>query len=267
MREEEKPDMKKLFVRAWVLTAVLVSICTDADPQSERKKSGAAPTLEEALAWMKRLPPVESTPADTFAKLTVDDLKTMTDFRYGGHTAAGPHVATPAAEFRYLTALPALKKLDLLEDDGVNDEAAVHLGKISTLTYLDFGGGGGKVTPAGLKHLAGLKELTYLGMAGNLAKAKADLDSGLPFLAKLPKLEVLVLSNTPVTDSGLAHLARCPALKDLRLAMTGVTDAGLLPLASIKTLTQVTFDKKTKVTPQGIARFEKLLPGCKVLVN
>jgi hypothetical protein len=49
--------------------------------------------------------------------------------------------------------------------------------------------------------------------------------------------------------------------------MTGVTDAGLLALAPVKTLTQVSFDSKTKVTPQGIARFEKLRPGGAVVVK
>lgn len=249
---------------AWA--ALLTLAASPAVSQSKNKSSGA-PTLEETLAWLKRLPPVENAPAGQFATLTVEDLKTMADFRYGGHTAAGPHVATPAAEFRYLTALPALKKLDLLENDGVNDEAVAHFGKIATLAHLDFGGGGGKVTGPAMKHLTGLKELVYLGMAGNLSGTRGDIDGGLPHVAKLPRLEVLVLSNTPVTDAGLAQLARCPALKDLRLAMTGITDAGLLGMASCKTLTHVTFDKKTKVTSQGIAKFEKLLPGCKVVVQ
>ncbi len=243
----------------------LLALSTLTALQAGRKNG--APTLDETLAWMKRLPQVEHLPPDGFAKLTVDDLKTLTDFRYGGHTKAGPHVATPAAEFRFLTALPALRKLDLLENDGVNDEAMAHLGKIPTLTYLDFGGGGAQVTPAGMRHLAKLKELTYLGMAGNAKKIKVGIVAGLPVVAALPKLEVLVLGNTLVTDAGLAALAKCPALKELHLPMTDISDAGLLHLRSIKTLTVVRLDKKTKVTPQAIARLEKARPGCKVQVN
>ncbi len=257
-------------MKAWtcciLVTAVLLCVGPDAWPQSA-KKNGGAPTLDQALAWMKKLPPVEGLPADRFEKLTVEDLKAMTDFRYGGHTKAGPHVATPAAEFRHLAALPALRKLDLLENDGVNDEAMSHIGKVGTLTYLDFGGGGAQVTPAGMRHLAGLKELTFLGMAGNARRIKVGIDAGLPAVAALPKLEVLVLGNTLVTDAGLAALAKCPALKELHLPMTDVTDAGLASLASIRTLAKVAFDKQTKVTPQGIARLEKALPGCKVVLN
>jgi hypothetical protein len=259
--------LMKMTLSTWLGVALVLSIRIDTYAQSERKRSDAVPSLEETLAWLKRLPPVESAPAGTFAAMSVEGLQAMTTFRYGGHTAAGPHVATPAAEFRFLRALPALRKLDLVENDGVDDEAAAHIGKIATLTDLDFGGGGGRVTAAGMKSLTTLKDLVSLGMAGNLSKTKGDLDSCLPYVAKLPKLETLVLSNTPVTDAGLSYLARCSSLKEVRLAMTGVSDAGLLNLASLKSLTQVVLDKKTKVTPQGIQRFEKLLPGCKVVVH
>lgn len=231
--------------------------------QADPKKDDKAPSLEETLAWMKKLPPLAKMPDDQYTKLTLEDLKVMTDFSYGGHTKAGPHVATPAGEFRYLTALPALQKLDLMENDGIDDEALSHIGKIKALTHLTLGGGGGRVTGAGLKHLENQKGLVHLFMPGSCTAG--DLNAGLGSLAKLPQLEVLHLGNDKITDQGLMLMAKATKLKELSLPMNpNITDAGLLSLKSIKTLTVVKVDKKSKVTPQGIAQLQKAVPNCKV---
>lgn len=249
----------KLTFTTLVLSALLATV----GAAQEGKKDGKSPTLEATLAWLKKLPPIEKRPDDAFSKLTLEDLKVMTDFSYGGHTKAGPHVATPAGEFRFLTALPALLKLDLMENDGIDDEALGHLGKIRTLTHLTLGGGGGRVTAAGLKHLEGQKLLVHLVMPGSCTTG--DLNAGLGSLAKLPQLEVLHLGNDKITDQGLMLLAKAPKLKELSLPMNpNITDAGLVSLRSIKTLTSVKVDKKSKVTPQGIALLQKALPGCTV---
>ena len=220
------------------------------------------PKPEETLKWMKKLPSLRGWKSHPYASLSVGDLKTLKKFAYGGHTASGPHVATPAPEFRYLTGLPALEELDLLENDGVDDSALVHIGKIGSLTSLDFGGGGARVTGAGLKHVRGLKGLVFLGMAGN----KGEIDAGMTFVASLPNLQVLVLSNTRVTDAGLARLAKAPRLREVQVAMNSrITDRGLLALRSNRSLKKIIVDRKAKVSARGIARLKRSLPECAVV--
>ena len=46
-----------------------------------------------------------------------------------------------------------------------------------------------------------------------------------------------------------------------------ITDTGLLSLRSITTLTTVRVDKKSKVTPDGIAQLQMALPRCKVTLQ
>jgi hypothetical protein len=85
-------------------------------------------------------------------------------------------------------AVKFIKKLDgrILRDEKAKDNPIVGVGLGRT-----------KVTDAGLKHLAGLKQL-----------------------------QLLVLTNTNVTDAGLKHLAGLKQLRFLNLSGTKVTDKG-----------------------------------------
>ncbi len=52
-------------------------------------------------------------------------------------------------------------------------------------------------------------------------------DAGVSELAGLPRLKVLLLSDTAVTDAGIVELAACPRLTTLALGRsTRVTDGG-----------------------------------------
>ena len=62
---------------------------------------------------------------------------------------------------------------------------------------------GTDVTDAGLKDLAGLKQLQWL----NLTKTQVT-DAGLKHLAGLKQLRLLLLTNTKVTDKGIADLKK-----------------------------------------------------------
>jgi len=253
-------------VFGWATVALLCLAAVQAWPQGEKKKERGVPSLEETLAWMKKLPPLGKPAENPYAKLTVDDLKALKDFSHGGHTAQGPHVSTRGSEFRFLTALPRLEKLDLMENDGVDDEALSHIGRIKSLTHVTLGGGGAQITGAGLRHLENLKELTELIMPGSCKTG--DLNAGLGSLAALPKLEVLHLGNDKIADQGLALLAKATKLKELRLPMNpGITDRGLLSLQALKSLRRVALDGGTKVTPQGIAQLRKQLPECVVTTD
>jgi hypothetical protein len=55
-------------------------------------------------------------------------------------------------------------------------------------------------------------------------------DAGLPYFARLPRLERLDLSGTRVTDAGLASLQALPRLKRVDLTGTAVSAAGVREL-------------------------------------
>lgn len=82
-----------------------------------------------------------------------------------------------------------------------------------------------KVTDAGLKAVAGMKNLTELRLDGTSVG-----DAGLDHLKGLAALEYLNLYNTKVTDAGIQKLAGMPKLKALYVWQTGVTKAGVAQL-------------------------------------
>lgn len=82
-----------------------------------------------------------------------------------------------------------------------------------------------KVTDAGLKALAGYKNLKELHLEGT-----GISDAGLDHLKDLTSLEYLNLYNTKVTDAGMGKLAGLTKLKSLYLWQTGVTKAGVAAL-------------------------------------
>jgi len=223
--------------------------------------AATASPADDALAWLKSIDDQFKQPR--LPGLTVEKLKTLTEVNLGGHRKSdNKHIAIPAAEFRHLAALPALRKATLWEIDGLDDSALAHIGKVATLRELELGDAA--ITSAGLKHLRGLRELTFLG----LGWTKDVTDAGLPELAALPNLEVLILSGTKVTDAGLAQLVQFPKLKEVRLAaLPQITDAGLLKLKDCKALNTVVVNKKTGTTPAGIAAFKQQKPGCEVIVK
>lgn len=82
-----------------------------------------------------------------------------------------------------------------------------------------------KVTDAGLKALAGYKNLKELHLEGT-----GISDAGLDHLKGLTSLEYLNLYNTKVTDAGLSKLTGLTKMKSLYLWQTGVTKAGVAAL-------------------------------------
>jgi hypothetical protein len=177
------------------------------------------PTLEDTLAWLKKMPTMSRSAIgpkaelDCFHKLTVADLSILKELHLGSHVVKEGklqpgHVEFPADDYRYLTALLALEKLDLMENS-LGDAALVHLGKIGTLTSLTFGDH--LITDAGLKHLVNLKKLTYLNLCWPDKKLCGLIsDKGLDEVAKLTAMETLDLRAIQVTDAGLAKLQALP---------------------------------------------------------
>ena len=135
-------------------------------------------------------------------------------------------IAADAKAFRF-TALNVAKEF--------GDAGLEPLGPIADkIASLDIARS--KVTDAGLKALAGMKNLKELHLEGT-----GISDAGLDHLKGLAELEYLNLYNTKVTDAGAAKLAGLGKLKAIYLWQTGVTKAGVaalkakLPAAHINT--------------------------------
>lgn len=102
-----------------------------------------------------------------------------------------------------------------------------------------------KVTDAGLKELASLKNLTSLSLTSTEVT-----DEGIKDLAPLQNLKTLILWSTKVTDAGLKDLAPLKNLTSLSLN-DQVTDRGLKDLAPLKNLVKLELSS-TKVTDAGM---------------
>lgn len=123
-----------------------------------------------------------------------------------------------------LVALP-LTNLEAWSCD-LGDDGLVHLGKMQSLIALNLEGNG-KITDAGVVHLANCRNLSDLALSWS-----AVTDDGLRSLVNLP-LKHLALNNTAVTDEGLVHVARIRTLRQLSVVGTKVTDNGAAKLKAI----------------------------------
>jgi hypothetical protein len=251
----------------------LVAAFLSSSPNRAHAGDDKVPALEETLAWLKRMPTMSRSATgpnaerDCFQKLSVADLTTLKELHVGGHLVKDGkvqpgHVEFPAGDYRYLTALPALEKLDFMEND-LGDPALVHIGKIATLTHLTFGDH--QITDAGLKHLVSLNRLTHVNLCWpDQKKGGVISDNGMDTIALMTSLESLDLRATQVTDAGLAKLRALPQLKELKLGNTAITDQGLANLQPIKALRNVNIHNCKSVTGKGIADLQKALPNCQV---
>lgn len=85
-------------------------------------------------------------------------------------------------------------------------------------------------------------------------------------IKRLPRLKYLVLGSTETTDAQLRQIAEAKSLEDVGMIdCSQVTDSGLLELRGLPNLKRVTIWGKTKITDQGLDRFQKLAPQVKKL--
>lgn len=81
------------------------------------------------------------------------------------------------------------------------------------------------------EEVAGLEALSHLDLQEGVADdAKAIL------LSRLPRLERLVLRESPLGDDGFKHLAACHTLRDINIPQASCTLAGLAALAELPRL-------------------------------
>lgn len=153
-----------------------------------------------------------------------------------------PKLPAPAKPFGLFLASTSVT------DAGLKDLAGLR--NLHTLGLFDT-----QVTDAGLKELVGLTNLRTLDLGDTYVT-----DAGLKELAGLSSLQTLNLRNTHVSDAGLRELSGLKDLKMLDLAATHVTDAGLKVLAAMKDMQYLTL-LATRMTDLGL----KELAGLKNL--
>jgi hypothetical protein len=169
---------------------------------------------------------------------------------------AGPHDHRKedpynAAFFEHLGHITALESLHIISTK-FNDEWMPPLAKLTNLKSLRFVNNG-KLSDAGLEHLAGLKRLTNFAYIGTAMKghpfAKFEGwtqlsrcsfrgssidDEGLRNICeRFPQLESLVLAHAKFTDAGAPFLARLTKLKGLELGTHNATSASLAHITAL----------------------------------
>jgi hypothetical protein len=86
---------------------------------------------------------------------------------------------------------------------GSDDAVLAHVGRLTRLQSLAYNSFDAEVTDAGLAHVSGLINLSYLGLSNTQVT-----DAGLVHLKGLTKLESMNLESTRVTDAGVRELKR-----------------------------------------------------------
>ena len=169
---------------------------------------------------------------------------------------AGPHdkrESDPydAAFFEHLGHIAALESLNVIATKASDDWIAP-LGKLTNLKTLRFTNNG-KLTDAGMEHLAGLKNLETFSFVGTAITGRAYAkckdwkhvikvshrgssidDEGLQQLCDhLPNLESISLAHAKFTDAGAPHLAKLTKLKGLELGTSKATPQTLTHIAKL----------------------------------
>jgi Leucine-rich repeat (LRR) protein len=136
-----------------------------------------------------------------------------------------------------------------LVDTGVTDTGWENITALTQLEGLTLPSA---ITDAGLKHVAGLMNLSELSFVG-MENLKGP---GLKELKRLEKLHALDLTETGVDDDGLESLKELSHLKELTLPRR-ITDAGLARLKGMIQLTRLSVSSP-QVTDTGMGQLKGL---------
>ena len=157
--------------------------------------------------------------------------------------------------------LPAVAAADAKALDKLSQLGAVAgpLAANTNLISVNFSMAGAKAGDAQLESLKPVAEqLFWLNLGGT-----AVTDAGLKQLAGLKNLRRLHLEKTGIGDDGAAALKDLGELRYLNLYGTKVTDKGLAAIGNLKKLENI-YLWQTPVTDAGAAELQKALPKAKI---
>ncbi|MBC8868320.1 MAG: hypothetical protein H8E44_02825 [Planctomycetes bacterium] len=185
---------------------------------------------------------------------------------------------------RGLACLAKLRSLQRLTLSGpqFSDEAGKHVGKLTNLQFLEFGGG--RITDRVFARIAPLKSLEELRIAsywrrGNEVTGitgvgisrlrlkslkKLELSGpgvtgrGLEVLADIPSLRSLDLQDAHLNDRGLRALSKVSQLRSLNLSRQSIGDDGLAELSALANLEELVLDG-TSVSDSGLRHLASLV--------
>ena len=196
------------------------------------------------------------------------DVKSLRKIRFGGDfpiTDAGmAHLAKVTgleglelygypitdAGLAYLKSLNSLKELELRKTQ-ITDAGLIRLKEMKSLESLKLPS---NVTDRGLAYLAGFDKLRclHVGIGGGKIT-----DAGLNHVAKLHRLEELSISGKDITDAGMSQIAKLTNLKFLKLWTEQLTNAGLAKLTALKSLEKL-YIYRASVSTSGLAQLNEL---------
>lgn len=156
---------------------------------------------------------------------------------------------------RELAKLKELESLSLFRTD-ISDDGLAQLAPLAKLQTLDVPET--RVSGAAFKELRSLTNLERLQLGGDQVT-----DEGAQWAMQMPRLRHVTLEDAPLTMKSLGHIEWPSTLETISLAGTGLTDDGLMRLAKCPNLRSVGISG-TKVTTEGIKRFQQVRPGVNV---
>jgi hypothetical protein len=188
------------------------------------------------------------------------------------HTRVGDR----GAEF--LSELQSLETLELFRTN-ITDEGLAHLGKLQRLRFLQLSVN--QITDRGVAHLAPLTDLETLSLSrtqvagtafanfspesklANLRLGGCVTDEGALAIGRLPRLRHVSMGSPTVTMKSLGQIRWPESLEFLGLTLSGLDDEGLMRLVDCPKL-ELLWISRTKVTPQGVQRFQQARPTVRV---
>jgi hypothetical protein len=185
--------------------------------------------LLPTLTGLKKL----STSPALLCKLDTATLSRLQELTLGG-TALTPQSA------QIIGRMPNLRTLFI---SGATTEAALaalaKTTKIHDLSLLSCG-----LTGKQIRHVAGISTLQHLWISDKRLTELPDLNS-------LVNLEVLSLTDAPITDNDLRAVSRLKNLRKLRLSSTNVNGTGLTQLRSPERLSELSLNY-CKLNPSSL---------------
>ena len=155
----------------------------------------------------------------------------------------------PAAPAEAQTAPAPIANAEAIAARLVALNVAIPPAGVGALTTITISRPGERMTDADMALIAELTGLTSLSFSILLQITPA----GFAHLARLPRLERLYISSSPITAAGVAALGPAPALRILDLSTNrAINDAAMVPVATMRGLTSLSIPG-TAVTDAGLA--------------